>query len=116
MESRKIERSRWAPALDAVSKEALAKRAEIEVAGLGLGDQIEAEWLPLLGVVYDRKDDLIEVALEGVDHLIHRPQEVHILGEAVEVSSIVVIDGDQNRHIINLRDPLMLPPPADENH
>jgi hypothetical protein len=116
MESRKLEKNQWAPVLDAVSKEALAKRAEVEVAGLALGDQIEAEWVPLLGIVYDHKDDLIEIALEGLDHLIRAPQEVHIIGEMVALSSIVVIDGDQNRHILKVRDPLMLPAPADVSH
>ena len=40
------------------------RRAEIEVASLDLGDQIEAEWLPLLGITYDDKDDVLEIALE----------------------------------------------------
>ena len=40
---------------------------EIEIASLSICDQIEAEWLPLLGIVYDPKDDIIEVALEGLD-------------------------------------------------
>ncbi len=38
--------------------------AEIEVASLELGNQIEAEWLPLIGLVYDHKDNSVEVALE----------------------------------------------------
>jgi Family of unknown function (DUF5335) len=42
-----------------------ASRAEIEVASLALGDQVEAEWLPLLGIAYDPKDDLVQVALEA---------------------------------------------------
>ena len=33
-----------------VSKLLEAKEAEIEVASLKLGDQVEAEWLPLIGI------------------------------------------------------------------
>ncbi len=42
-------------------------RAEIEVASLTLGDEIQAEWLPLVGIAYDAKDDALEIALDGLD-------------------------------------------------
>src|ERR1700716_2179183 len=45
--------SRVAPISGLVSKVLPAKQAEIEVASLKLGDQVEAEWLPLLGLAYD---------------------------------------------------------------
>jgi hypothetical protein len=38
------------------------------ICGLALGDQIAANWLPLLGITYEPKDDLLEIALEGLDH------------------------------------------------
>jgi len=50
------------------------------VASLKLGDQIEAEWLPFFGISYDPKDDVIALALEGHDHLIHKPREIYIEG------------------------------------
>jgi hypothetical protein len=56
-----------------MSKVLEGERGEIEVASLSMGDQIEAELLPILGIVYDPKDDLIEVALDGLDHLIPHP-------------------------------------------
>jgi hypothetical protein len=49
----------------------LGKQAEIEIAGLVFGDHVAAKWLPLLGITYDPKGDLVEIALEGLDHLIH---------------------------------------------
>src|SRR6266481_6563974 len=78
MTIRKLERSEWRPFLDIVSKLLETKEAEIEVASLELGDQIEAEWLPLLGIAYDPKDDVLEIALDGVDHLIPGPQEIYV--------------------------------------
>jgi hypothetical protein len=109
--AKKLEKSIWQPYFDAVSRVLSGKRAEIEVAALDLGDQIEAEWLPLLGITYDPKDDLIEVALEGVDHLIPRPREVWVETEGLDLSSIQVIDSNGVRQIVMLRDPLMLPAP-----
>ena len=43
---------------------------------LALGGQVQANWVALIGLVYDPKDDLIEVALEGLDHLIHNPPDI----------------------------------------
>jgi hypothetical protein len=109
MSTMKLEKQAWHPYFDHVSKILDGKRVEVEVASLKLGDQIQAEWLPLIGIVYDHKDDLIEVALEGLDHMILHPKEVFVDQEAVLLKSMEVIDADDHRQIIRLRDPLMLP-------
>jgi Family of unknown function (DUF5335) len=84
-------------------------RAEIEVAPLDLSDQVEAEWVPLIGLVYDPKDDIVEVAVEGLDHMIHSPRELYVEEDGGELSSLEVIDADGTRQIIKLKDMLMLP-------
>ncbi|MBV8095900.1 MAG: DUF5335 family protein [Acetobacteraceae bacterium] len=56
-------------------------------------------------------DDLIEIALEGLDHLIRKPREVHVDEEALAVGSLQVVTADGDRHIIKMREPFMLPPP-----
>jgi hypothetical protein len=38
----------------------------------------QANWVALIGLVYDPKDDLVDVALEGLDHLIHNPRDIYI--------------------------------------
>jgi hypothetical protein len=45
------------------------------VASLDLGDQTQAEWLPLLGITYDPRDDVVDIALDGLDHMIRKPRE-----------------------------------------
>lgn len=112
MTIRKLEKSKWRAFFDGISKLLEGKRAEIEVASLALGDQIEAEWLPLLGLTYDPKDDLFEVALDGVDHLILKPREIHLDDDVGGLMSIEIVDADGAKQIIKLRDPLMLPAPA----
>jgi hypothetical protein len=114
----KLEKTAWRPYFDRVSKLlGGTKRAEVEVASLKLGAQIEAEWLPLTGIAYDPKDDLIEVLLnDDLDHLIYKPRQVFIDQEAVLLKSLEVIDEDGVRQIIKLRDPLMLPPPERAQH
>jgi hypothetical protein len=112
MTIRKLEKSEWRPFFDGTSKLLEGKRAEIEVASLALGDQIEAEWLPLLGLAYDPKGDLFEVTLGGVDHMIPQPREIYIDDDVDGLMSIEVVGADASKQIIKLRDPLMLPAPA----
>jgi hypothetical protein len=73
---------------------------------------VEAEWLPLLGLVYDPKDDLVEVALDGIDHMIPKPREIYVDEGLGGLMSIEIVDAEDTKQIIKLRDPLMLPPPA----
>ena len=78
----------------------------------GPGDQIEAEWLTLFGIVYEPRKDTIEVALDGLDHLIRRPREIVADEQVFELANVTIKDGDGVLHILRLRDPLMLPPPT----
>jgi|SRR4030088_2949771 hypothetical protein len=112
MTIRGLDKNAWRSYFDFLSKFLEGKQEEIEVASLSMGDQLEAEWLPLLGITYDAKDDLIEVALEGVDHLIRKPGEVYVEDGAGELISIEIVDAEGTRQIVKLRDPLMLPAPA----
>jgi hypothetical protein len=105
----KLEKEAWQTYFDRISKLVVGKQAEIEVAALSIGDQIEAEWVPLLGISYDPKDDLVEVLLEGLDHLIRHPRDIYVDQGPAGLASMEVIGADDVREIIRLRDPLMLP-------
>ncbi|RMD61173.1 MAG: hypothetical protein D6826_10590 [Alphaproteobacteria bacterium] len=111
MTTRKLDKSEWMTYCNRVSKGLVGKRAEVEVASLELGDQIVAEWVPILGIVYDPKDDVFEIALEGLDHLIARPREVYVEETAEGLVSLEIVDAEDNRQIVKLKDPLMLPAP-----
>jgi hypothetical protein len=93
-----------------MSKALLGKRAEIEVASLDLGDQIVAEWIPLIGITYDSRDDLLDVALDRSNHLIRHPREILVEETAGGLASVAVLDEDGARQIVRLKEPLMLPP------
>src|SRR3977135_125098 len=108
MTVRKLDKANWHGFFDFISKLLEGKQVEIEVVSLALGDQVEVEWLPLLGLVYDPKDDLVEVALDGVDHMIVKPREIY-LDELGGLMSIEIIDAEGTKQIIKLRDPLTLP-------
>lgn len=106
---RSINRNRAASSIGC--RMASSARAEIEVASLDPVDQIEAERLPLLGITYDQKDDVLEIALDGLDYLIQHPREVWADPSAGEMIGFEVIDGRGVSQIIKLREPLMLRSP-----
>jgi hypothetical protein len=111
MTARQLPKNQWQSYCDRISKVLEGKRAEIEVASLSLGDQVAAEWLPIFGITYDPKDDIVEVALEGLDHLIHKPRSLAVDEGDLGLISLAITDAEGRSHIVKLKDPLMLPPP-----
>ena len=112
--NRKVEKAEWKQFFDVLSKQVEGAHAEIEVASLELGDQIEAEWLPLIGSVYDHKDNSVEIALEAsqrevVDHIIREPREIYFAEDGRQFMGLDIIDLEGTHHIVKLKDPLMLP-------
>ena len=103
-----LPRTEWRDFFDRMSKALTGKWAEIEVASLDLGDQITAEWVPMLGITYDSKDDLLDVALDRYDHLIRHPKQIVVDEEKGGLSSVAVVDADGTTQIVRLKTPLML--------
>src|SRR3954469_7965082 len=108
MTTRMVSKSDWRSYLDQVSKDLVGRRAEIDVMSLKLGSQVQAQWVRLLGITYDPKNDLLEVALEGLDHLIPKPNELYVEEGHAGLESLSVSDGDGNRQIIRLDTPINL--------
>jgi Family of unknown function (DUF5335) len=107
-----IPQEQWRPFFDRMSKGLLGKWAEVEVASLDLGDQITAEWIPLLGITYDSRDDLLDVAFDRANHLIRHPSQIVVDETAAGLASVAVVDGEGVRQIVKLKEPLRLPPPS----
>ena len=108
MPTRKLDKAEWEAYFNRVSEGLEDAEAEIEVMSLALGDQIEAEWLPLYGVTYDRKDDLVEVALENLDHMIAKPREIYVDEQGDMLVNIEVVDAGGVRQIVRFREKLAL--------
>src|SRR5580765_4427910 len=97
-----IPQEQWRTFFDRMSKALLGKWAEIEVASLDLGDQIVAEWVPLLGITYDSRDDLLDVALDRSNHLIRSPREIIVEESEAGLKGVAVVDKDGTRQIVKL--------------
>ena len=112
MAIRDLSRSEWQAYSSRVSKSLEGKRAHIEVAALPIGHQIAAKWVPIFGITYDPRDDVFEVAVEGLDHLIDKPRSVTVDEGPTGLRSLEIVDGDGQKQIIQLAEPLMLPAPT----
>jgi Family of unknown function (DUF5335) len=108
---RSVPKTEWRPFFDRMSDALLGKWAEIEVAAMDLGNNIVAEWIPMLGIIYDSRNDLLDVGLDRMNHLIRHPKEVVVEEDENGLKSVAVLDGEGARQIVHLRMPLMLPPP-----
>lgn len=113
MSIRRLERSEWQGFCIWVSHGFVGKAVAIEVTSLEFGTQPETQQLPLLGMSYDPKDDVFELIVGEVDHLIRAPREVYVDETPWTTDSITlqIVDADGVRQIVTMRDPLMLPAP-----
>ena len=113
MNSLLLPKQAWKSYFETMSGVLIGKWAELEVATLDLGDQIVAERLPLLGITYDTKDDLVDVSLGGenqLNHLIRHPSQIEIVEGVDGLRSIAITSGDGAVQVLRLSDPLRLPP------
>jgi uncharacterized protein YuzE len=111
MPTRKIEKAHWRDFLDTATQELVGAQAEVQVAGLSLGSQIEVEWLGLFGFNYDPRTDTIEIALDGVDHIVQAPRELWVDIDDKGLVTLEIVGADETRQIVRLREPLRLAPP-----
>ncbi|RMF69532.1 MAG: hypothetical protein D6740_09470 [Alphaproteobacteria bacterium] len=109
--TRELPREVWREYFDALSKVIAGHPAEIEVESLELGDQVEASWVPLIGITYDHKDDVLEVALEGVDHLIRKPSRIWVEESGPHFVAAEVERADGVTEILRVKEPIALPAP-----
>lgn len=102
----------WQDMLERVTLEHAGAETTIEVLDRELGDHFEAEELPLELIEYDRKDDVVIVAVGGRDeehpvvlrHLVSHPQQILVDGSlpgAAVAVDVVARDGSQT--IVTLR-------------
>ena len=106
-----LDRIYWQPYFDHLSRRLPGTEAEIRVAALNLGDQVEAEWLALRGITYDHKDNILIISLAGLEHIIHHPQSIYIDLQDGRLANLEILDKDGVKCVVRLRQPLALPAP-----
>jgi hypothetical protein len=103
---RQLPISEWQVYFDQLSKALVGKWALVEIEGLIFGDRVQARCLPLIGITYDFRDDILEIAMEGIDHLIHHPREILVSEGAEGLERLDVIDSARQKQNVRLVKPL----------
>jgi hypothetical protein len=73
---RRLEKPEWRRFFDVLSKLLEATVAEVEVASLDLGDRTQAEWLPSPWHQLRSSRRWVDIALDGLDHMIRQPRKI----------------------------------------
>jgi hypothetical protein len=81
-----IPRQHWTEYFDSVSRR-FFRDDQPEVATIAVpsrlaGDRTAVHGARVIGITYDRHDDVLDVALDGVDHLVYRPTEIRVIEDA----------------------------------
>lgn len=114
MTTKTLNRTDWKSYFDRLGSTLEGKLTSVEITSNRLGDQWAVRRLPLNGIVYDPKSDLIELDMRGVDHLIRHPQAVTVEEQAGGITSMEIQADDEVREIVTFSDPLMLTTTAGE--
>lgn len=104
---RALPKTQWGTFFDQVSKDLAGGRAIVEIQSLEfVGDHRQARSLPLIGITYDPKGDVLEIAMEGLDHLIHAPQKISVKDGLKGLEAVEIVAADEQKQIVKLVKPL----------
>jgi len=104
----------WVGYFDSISPKIEGTLVTIEVMSDELGDQIDVEQLPLQGIGYDPKDNMLEVSVGGrgvrypvlLRHFISSPKTISVEESgALRPTAILVTDAGGVRTLIRLFEP-----------
>ena len=112
MPIRRLRKTEWRSYLDRVARALLGKRAAIEIRSPQFSNEIEAEWLPVLGISYDPRKDILEIAVTGLKHMIRKPQHLVVEEDGGRLGTLEIIDQDGILQIVRLREEPILPSSA----
>jgi len=112
MAIKKLAKAHWGTYFNQLSIHLPVQQAEVIIESPKLGVQVEANWVRIFGISYDHKDDIIIIALDGLDHIIHWPKTIFVDEADGAVTSLEAIDVDDVGHLVQLRKPLALPASA----
>ncbi len=104
----RIEAENWQNKFAELSEQLTNKIVTIEINGLDLGSQTEAVSVRLKGIVYDPKDNIVEISCEDFEHLISSPVEIYYTQEMGALKSIEFVDEENRAQLVTFVSPLLL--------
>ena len=68
--------------------------------------------LSLNGLSYDRRDNVVVIDTEVIEHLVVAPRQIYVSGDEDAFDSLEITVAEGGKHIINFSEPLALPAPG----
>jgi hypothetical protein len=96
----KLNPEEWHRYFNNIASALHGRKATVEVVAPDVGAQFVAEELGIIGITYDPKGQLLEVALDGMDHLIRSPVEIYVDERPHGIGVVEATDADGRKHII----------------
>ena len=108
-----LPRSQWQDRLEELTKEHEGHPVAIELLDHEFGDEAQVEMLPLAYIEYDRKADVVIVAVGGRDgrypvvlrHVVEHPQRIAADSVGEGRFALDVVDGDGDHTIVTIQAP-----------
>lgn len=101
---RRLKKAEWRSYLDRIARALIGRRAAIEIRSPQFSNDIQAEWLPLQGISYDPKKDILEIAVSGLKHMIRKPLHLIVEEDSGQLATLEIIDQDGLSQIVRLRE------------
>lgn len=102
MATKRLDEHDWGRYFDNVASALRGRKATVEVVAPDIGAQFAAVGLDVIGIAYDPKDRLLEIALDGMDHLIRHPQEIYVDETPRGLAVVEATDGSGRKHIVQI--------------
>jgi hypothetical protein len=108
MAIRKLEKADWEGYFNRFSHQFMHTRridyAALEVLSPEVGAQPETAWLPLRGLTYEPRQDMLEIAVENLDHMIYHPTEIYVDEDSSGLLlRMEVVEADGTKELLELR-------------
>lgn len=105
---RKLPKKDWSVFFDQYSKRVLMQKnghyVDLQLLSGLSGSVKETGSLPLLGLTYDGKNDLLEILLEDLDHMITHPDQIFVDENSQgDIVSMEIIEKDGTKHILEAK-------------
>lgn len=111
MDTKTVDRRHWKPFFDLFSQMyvdpggAAGRRASADLC-VELTDREtlrEVDPVPLIGMTYDTRRDVLDVAVERLDHLIYHPREIRVEeDDQSRIRSMEIVDEDGSLQTIRI--------------
>lgn len=106
--TRKIEKATWNRFFHDTTRSLEGKSVDIEIITDDYGDMTQCNKKRLLGVTYEEDTDTLQIACDGLDHMIAHPLAIYVEQEGIDLRSMGIIVQDGSEQIVKFHAPVVI--------